>query len=589
MPKVPLISGQQVQQAPLPANGYNANVPNASGAIAGGVTAIGVGFGAYQDAEKAKADDAVLLDRVTVAKRQRIDVFNKFNPLTRHASVGASESVKADYVKFLGEIRAGLTTDQQLEFDNYAAKEELALYEDVERRVGEETRGIEDDGDELATKTAIEDAQQAAVTGGIKLLKDGDVDARSVQRARDDIAEQKIRYYARNADRFGGMDNAIVLANNAIDDATSQMHSAVIDAMVARKEDLAAEAYFKKYGGEMSAGARMKFTQTVAEATEDGAVLRLVDEAVLANSSPDDLRTSVEREESARALAKERFKDQPKLQKRALADISTEFSRKRNADNIRHNEEFEQLKAGLDKSFSLADVQASPAYKHRDFPQDMRDALVTYAEDKALGTIHSPEEQAIAYGALVMKYGSKNPKLVAEALEKSPHQLHAEGEVSEKQYKLLLPIYEDLMAERRGEERASTDDSYRTINQIVNDVTSIIYSSKRSDIKEVKADLVANFRTLMDNRFQNYKHEHDGDIPSEEWMLNEAQKLAAQKIIDTTGWDEPGLLLNDADLIHIPAIHLQRIYESLSEGGRKEVTDDDIEDEWDRVREDFGL
>lgn len=360
MPKVPVYE-QQVQEQSAPAQLMNVktSVENFGGGTANILKTVEKAttsaYDIYQK-EKTKADKA----RVNESESALIEFENSLlhdpskgalNTRGKN-SFGVLDSALSDYDKKSSEIMSGLANDEQkAAFEEKARNRKLSIDRQLQGHVSQEIIRY----DTEITTNFVKNHTDSAINN----WKDENLVGESVK-----AQEQALIEFGK---KYGMSDEEIA---QKVNDAKTNTHKSVINAMLENDQDIQAQEYFKKNESQFFGDDKIR----IQKAVEDGSTRRMSQEFV-----NDVLSKGTSQSEAIKRASQI---ENPKLRDETLQRVKTEFALRDSAERD-DLEKIHTNNLNLIDQGNVKDLTKLPGWSR--FDDNQREAIKRYALNKAEG------------------------------------------------------------------------------------------------------------------------------------------------------------------------------------------------------------
>lgn len=302
MPKVPEYQANQVQDAGIPDARTNANttLDNYRSPLTGAMEQVPSYVKVFQE-QKKKADDIAVTEADAQLSKLETDLlYDKDNGATNKrgkAAFDVPETVSDGYNKGAKGIEDNLKNDEQkAEFRKKQLERGVSIDRVVQKHVGGEIIRYDNDN----TQALLRNEQDAAIAS-----LDPERISLSVQRQKEEVE----KFAQRN-----GLSQADAEQKSA--ELISKTHSGVINRMLTNDQDQAAKAYFEANKDGVKGDDLAAVEKLLEVGSSRGTSQRFVD-GVLKKKVP---------ETEALSMAREQFKDEPKMRDTVYDRIKMEYA-----------------------------------------------------------------------------------------------------------------------------------------------------------------------------------------------------------------------------------------------------------------------
>lgn len=444
--------------------------------------------------EKQNADDIRVQDADLQASIAQTDIQTKAKNMLGKDALNAPDYVEQEWKKRTDKIREGLSDENQKRaFDKIHAVRYADLYNFTQNHVSVE--GKKYDGE--LTDAYLKNAQNVAATNYQDVAPGGQIEQSIF------LQEQALRKYG---DRNGIPKE---LLDNKIATTTSATHSAVIDQMLANKNDQLASNYYKEKKANILPEDRIKLEKAIEAGALLGEGQRAADEIFAKHS---------DNRNAAFDYVKNKIKD-PELRKQTESQLESMFTRQSQAiraDNYKNYQLASQL---------VEQNQTPPANLTVGLTAEQNAALKR--RQKQVNAGEQPNTDWTVYYNLKNMAADKKNDFMNENLLEYRHVL------ADQEFKDLTNLQGQL---KKNDSTAQVQlNGFRTTTQVINDTmmsAGINVKSKRpEDQKKVSA-----FRRQVDEHVQILQEQTGKKARSED-----VQKIADNLLITAIN-KRPGIM-----------------------------------------------
>lgn len=276
MPVVPRLDPTPVGTAPLPAPRVATDVPTGAFGVTGAADLGGLEQHVANiiERQRAKADTVALLDADNRLATLQTDLNTQARELRGRDAMGAGDVVAKGWDKGVADITKTLRTDTQRQaFANRVGARWGALYESTETHAAAER--------DQYVKTTAQDALALRLAHATEFYQ---------QPGQVQTSINETKAILEDFGKHDGWAPETLAAKSAL--AVSSIHAAVIDRMVANRQDLAAAAYVNDHREELTADQLIHAEQLVTTSSIQGASQRTADDIVKASTNITDALAS---------------------------------------------------------------------------------------------------------------------------------------------------------------------------------------------------------------------------------------------------------------------------------------------------------
>lgn len=385
-------------------------------------------YGAILAEERDKADDAAILEAENkLARVEQTLLYGEQGALSRKGkdSFELPELVDADFEKQASEIAKTMRTPkQQAAFNRIRANRGLNISATIHRHVHGERQAWE--ASEL--KDGVLNGVNAAVANAL--------DPRRVGEELTAVVARIEKHGPR-----AGMSPEAVKA--AVAGAKTDIHTGVIERLLANGNDRAAKVYFEETKGQIAGTAIERVEKALEVGTLRGEAQREADKILLAGG------TFAEQRARAKAI------EDPKLRDEVLGRIEHE-------GQVREREERDRKETAAVDGYNIIDrtgtTTAIPPAMWAAYDGSTRSAMLSYAKQKAAGA--DPETNSAVYYGYLQMATNQSADFAKTNLLENRHQL------SDSDFKQLAGLQLSI---RQGNKEAAAKviDDYRTEADVI--------------------------------------------------------------------------------------------------------------------------
>lgn len=409
--------------------------------------------------QKQNADDVRIQDADLEASRAQTDIQTKATQMLGKDALGASDFVEEEWKKRSGTIREGLSNDAQRQsFDKIQKVRSADLYRITQQHTAVETRKYDD----ATTEAYLNNTMNTAAVNYLDSQPGGQVDQNIF------LQEQAVRKYGA---RYGISDDTL---NSKISDVKSKTYTAVINQMLANKQDQMADEYYKSKKDFIAADDRTKLETAIEQGIMLGEGQRQADDIFSKNSG----------NRNAAFERASKIKD-PELRKQTEGELERMFTRQSQAERADNQKSYQLASQLVEKN------ETPPANITVNLTADQRKSLAS--RQKQINAGVQPNTDWDSYYKLKTMAAENKNQFARENLMEYRHIL------ADAEFKDLTNLQSSLA--RNDAAAQSSLNGFRTSKQIVDDTlvsAGINVDSKRpSDQRRI-----AQFRRMIDENIQ---------------------------------------------------------------------------------------
>jgi hypothetical protein len=572
MARVPTLPGEQVTPAPVPGVRTAFGVPNVTAGLGRGMMRFAGAMQQEAEKEKRRADQAAILRAVTAADNHRRALMyttdGGFANKEGEAALQAREGVRQSWEVFTAKLRAGLSEDQQREFDISIAGRTARFYDFVESHTSTSLIRANEEEYENNRATVI-DNMGASAGELVALDEEGQLALDHVEGALAELSQRRQAHLDLNGDTIGDEEQqqAWQEANDIKD--RQLLHRKVVERLLATQQDVVANKYMDHYEQQMESTDLLRLRRGSQTVANDHTALAMADDAYarfprIYEGDAESRRRwyqdrgmqpqlEADQVKAGRDFIRQELADNPEAREKALTFFNERVEEDRKNARIYQDQVLQVMTEDLRESGEYHRLASSQDYGLL-WPEYQESFDETWESMKRGGFV--PQRDLEVYFEKQAMAGSHNPAERNEFMRENLALIR--DQVSKQTYEELVKLQDDL--------KAGLGDNHRTSFQIVSGFVDSIprFGTAKKGTKDW-ADKVA-YHAELTRTIKAHAGSREG--PVRPLTENEIEELLApmysQKVIEEGFFgDTTGSIASE--LIDIPMVDVLRLTQLVAE------------------------
>jgi hypothetical protein len=459
MPTIPSLTSPQVAPAIPPLVKPFAPGPLSFGyGLGQGLVALGGSMENVEQREQLRTDRSAALSAYADARALRGQIlYDGETGLARQRGrnyLDAAQEADKRWTEGIAGISARLSPEQQEVFDERMESLRAGFADDIAEGVSRARVDLYDDEMEKVLKQTGQDALADVSHGKVGLDAAGAVNDVVIGKA---LAEFEAKdgaldtYAPHMAEKWGVSESEARTRMQA--EYASALHVQTVDALLARNDAMAAQAYFAKHQDAiLDPEARIRLTaqteKNSLEAVTESAATLILEEA--SQTGKDGLPPS---QSDQRAAIKAALEQVPPERRKAVRDRVDELEAEADEDlRVAQAKNFDELHAELQGGTPLAEIERTPIFNKTDeggISPGQRDALRIYSQNKTKGAYAATNPEV--WGRL-SKQLKENPSALGKV---NVRELTASGQLSDDDAREVLSWQDQIRKAAAGDAGAA--------------------------------------------------------------------------------------------------------------------------------------